>query len=54
MCPSIPVLTGKSAERNTLMLICSMDDLSDGTSMSATVLSLYLKTKKVKVKLALF
>jgi hypothetical protein len=31
MRPSISVVAGKSAERNTFMLICSTDDIGDGT-----------------------
>lgn len=45
MCPSVSVLTGKSAERNTFMRISSTDDIGDGTSVSATILSLYPETE---------
>ena len=31
MRPSVPVLTGKSAKRKSFMLICSTDDIDDGT-----------------------
>ena len=40
MCPSVSVLTSKSAERNTFMRISSTDDICDGTSVTATILSL--------------
>jgi hypothetical protein len=42
MCPSVSVLTGKSAERNSFMGISSTDtdDIGDGTSVSATIPSL--------------
>jgi hypothetical protein len=45
MCPSVSVLTGESAERNTFMGISSTDDIGDGTSVSATILSLYPEKK---------
>lgn len=48
MCPSVSVLTGKSAERNTFMGISSVDDIGDGTIVSATILSLYPE-KRIKV-----
>lgn len=41
MCPSVSVLTRKSAEGNTFMGIRLTNDISDGPSVSATILSLH-------------
>ena len=47
MCPSVPVLARKSAERDTFAHICLTNDFGDRTGMSKTVFRFYHATSQM-------